>query len=183
MSLPAGGAPYRVATVCLGNICRSPVAAVVLAAKLKRVGLADRVSVRSAGTGDWHVGGPMDPRASSSLQSAGYDGSLHRATQFIGSWYDDLDLILVMDGSNFRDVTAMAPDEGARAKVRMFREFDPEAESDDLDVPDPWYGGPADYALVLEIVERTTDDLVDTMVAELVDALADEQGDGPRVSG
>jgi len=175
MSLPEGGDPYRVATVCLGNICRSPVAAVVLAAKLERTGLSDQVSVRSAGTGDWHVGGPMDPRASSSLQSAGYDGTRHRATQFTGSWYDELDLILVMDGSNFRDVTAMAPDDQARSKVRMFREFDPDAADDDLDVPDPWYGGPDDYALVLEIVERATDGLV----GHLVDTL----GDGSRVSG
>jgi protein-tyrosine phosphatase len=163
MSLPAGsGGTYRIAMVCLGNICRSPTATVVLAAKLEQAGLTT-VTVSSAGTGDWHLGGPMDPRASSTLQSAGYDGSSHRARQFSAPWYDDLDLVLTMDAVNYHDVVAMAPDAEAEQKVRMFREFDPEADADDLDVPDPWHGGLDDYARVLEIVERTTDALVEEL--------------------
>ena len=78
----AGGAPYRVAVVCLGNICRSPMADVVLTDRVEAAGLADRVEVVSAGTGGWHVGGPMDRRAAALLTTHGYDASRHVAQQF-----------------------------------------------------------------------------------------------------
>jgi protein-tyrosine phosphatase len=71
--------PYRVAVVCLGNICRSPIADVVLRRALERAGISERVEVESAGTGDWHLGHPMDRRAAAALATAGYDGSQHRA--------------------------------------------------------------------------------------------------------
>lgn len=166
MSLPLprhSGEPYRIAVVCLGNICRSPVGQVVLAAKLDDAGLTGRIETRSSGTGDWHVGDPMDERAATSLRGAGYDPSAHRAVQFDSSWFDEFDLILAMDSSNYRTITALAPGDADAGRVRMFREFDPRrdpASADDIDVPDPWYGGPDDYALVLTIVERTTDELV-----------------------
>ena len=79
------GAPYRVCLVCLGNICRSPMAEAVLRAELAAAGLDRAVVVDSAGTGDWHVGGPMDPGARSALARRGYDGSAHRARQFQAS--------------------------------------------------------------------------------------------------
>ncbi len=74
--------PYRIALVCLGNICRSPMAHVVLADHLDRAGLAAKVEVSSAGTGGWHVGKPMDPRAATALIGEGYDPSAHRAQQY-----------------------------------------------------------------------------------------------------
>ena len=82
-SLPAPtGAPYRIAFVCLGNICRSPMADVVLTQLLDDAGLATKVEVTSCGTGTWHLGEPMDPRAAAQLLAEGYDASAHRAQKF-----------------------------------------------------------------------------------------------------
>jgi protein-tyrosine phosphatase len=151
--LPAGGSPYHIALVCLGNICRSPMAEVVLTRKVADAGLADRVVVRSAGTGDWHVGEPIDERAGATLRGAGYDPSGHRAQQFGPGWLDH-DLVLAMDAANLAGVRALAGDDG---RVRMFRDFDPQGPGE---VPDPWYGGPDGFTEVLAMVERTADALV-----------------------
>jgi protein-tyrosine phosphatase len=160
--------PYQVAVVCLGNICRSPMANVVLRDALDRSGFGDRAVVDSAGTGDWHLGHPMDRRAAAVLATAGYDGSAHRAPQFPAEWYDRYDLILAMDENNFRDISAMAPDEEtARERVRMFREFDPRSGFGDVEVPDPYYGGDDGFALVLHIVERTSEGLAEALARHL----------------
>src|ERR1700753_1671894 len=95
---PSG--PYRVLCVCLGNICRSPMAEVVLRAQLAAAGLQDQVIVDSAGTCDWHVGQTMTPPARRQLERRGYDGSAHRARQVDAPWLAERDLILAMDGSN-----------------------------------------------------------------------------------
>jgi protein-tyrosine phosphatase len=160
--------PYQVAVVCLGNICRSPMANVVLRDALDRSGFGGRAVVDSAGTGDWHLGHPMDRRAAAVLATAGYDGSAHRAQQFTAEWYDRYDLILAMDENNFRDISAMAPDEEtARERVRMFREFDPRSGFGDVEVPDPYYGGDDGFALVLHIVERTSEGLAEALAKHL----------------
>ncbi len=162
MSLPSpSGTPYRVAFVCLGNICRSPTAEVVLRDLLERAGLADGVEVASCGTGDWHLGEPMDARAAAQLVEAGYDPSAHRAQQFHEGWLEH-DLVLAMDAKNLHDVTG---GRGSDDRVRMFRSFDPEAEPDDLDVPDPWYAGDDSFPVVLGIVERTCRALVAELAA------------------
>ncbi|MGH3412662.1 MAG: low molecular weight protein-tyrosine-phosphatase [Marmoricola sp.] len=149
--------PYRVGLVCLGNICRSPMAAAVLDRKLRDAGLADRVEVSSAGTGDWHVGEPMDRRAAATLVAAGYDSGGHRAQQVSPGWLDR-DLLLTMDATNRADVLALRV---APERVLPFRAFDPAAGdcADDLEVPDPWYGGPDGFEGVLTIVERTSGSL------------------------
>ncbi len=157
----AGPEPYRVTFVCLGNICRSPTAHVVLDEKLAAAGLADRVTVTSSGTGGWHTGEPMDPRAASTLSSAGYDPTRHVARTFSIDDYAENDLILVMDHSNEADVLELAPTVEEQQKVRMFRAFDPEAGPDDLEVPDPWFGGDEGFTHVLAMVERTCDALVE----------------------
>lgn len=158
-SRPAG-TPYRVAVVCLGNICRSPMADVVLNDRLERAGLEDRVEVVSAGTGGWHVGGPMDRRAAALLTSHGYDASRHRAQQFGPEWFDEVDLVLAMDADNYADITTQGP----HGPVRMFRDFDPLVEpGGDRDVPDPYYGGDDGFDRVLAMVERTSDALVDAL--------------------
>ncbi|MFS0883683.1 low molecular weight protein-tyrosine-phosphatase [Aeromicrobium sp. 179-A 4D2 NHS] len=149
----------RVAMVCLGNICRSPMADVVLEHRLAEAGIDD-VVVSSSGTGDWHVGQPMDERAAEKLTAAGYDASRHRARTFTAEWFDQQDLILTMDASNHADVLALARTDEDRAKVRMYRSFDPEADTPDAEVPDPWYGGPEGFDDVLAMVERTTDEIV-----------------------
>jgi protein-tyrosine phosphatase len=160
---PPTGAPYRIAIVCLGNICRSPMAAVVLAAKVRAAGLDDRVEVTSAGTGDWHVGQPMDDRAAATLAAAGYDPSAHRARQFGATWFDR-DLVLVMDARNLADVRALAARHGTArpGQVRRFREFDP-LGGPDADVPDPWHGGQEGFDEVLATVERTSAALVEAL--------------------
>lgn len=158
-------APYRVALVCLGNICRSPTAHVILEDRLERAGLADDVVVSSAGTGGWHKGEPMDPRSAVALRKAGYDPSRHRARTFTADWFAEHDLLLAMDASNHADMIDLAPTVAQQGQVRMFREFDPEVAEDAAaagipEVPDPWHGGPEGFAQVLTMIERTTDGLV-----------------------
>jgi protein-tyrosine phosphatase len=156
VSLPAPrGTPYRIGLVCLGNICRSPMADVILSELVDRAGLAKEVEVASCGTGGWHVGEPMDPRAAAQLLGEGYDASAHRAQQFGPDWLER-DLLLAMDAQILADVLAA----GAHAdRVRLFRSFDPLAPADpgleDLDVPDPYYGGDDGFVLVIGMVERT----------------------------
>jgi protein-tyrosine phosphatase len=151
---------YSIALVCLGNICRSPTAHVVLEARLAAAGLDDRVSVRSSGTGDWHVGRPMDTRAAATLERAGYDPSGHRAQQYDASWATQDDLVLAMDHDNLADLG------GRIDRVAMFRDFDPSGAGED--VPDPYYGGADGFREVLTMVERTSDALV-SLVASTLD--------------
>jgi protein-tyrosine phosphatase len=166
--LPAPATPgrYRVAVVCLGNICRSPMAHVVLESALDEAGLSEAVEVVSAGTADYHVGRPMDPRAAAVLTEHGYDASRHRAQQLPSVWLDDWDLVLAMDRSNLADILDGA--EGLPpGRVRLFRELDPRADVDNLDVPDPYYGDGDGFELVLAMVTRTSRALADELAAHL----------------
>ncbi|MFC6153101.1 low molecular weight protein-tyrosine-phosphatase [Nocardioides yefusunii] len=162
-SVPAPRTPgrYRVAAVCLGNICRSPVADVVLSARVAEAGLADVVEVVSAGTAGYHVGGGMDPRSAATLSAAGYDPTRHRAQQFWPTWHDECDLVLVMDRSNLRDV-------GPGERTFLFRDFDPVGTG--CEVPDPYYGGEDGFREVLEMVERTSERVVALIAAQMTDA-------------
>ncbi|MBA2445885.1 MAG: low molecular weight phosphotyrosine protein phosphatase [Nocardioidaceae bacterium] len=160
------GRPYSIALVCLGNICRSPTAEVVLTAKLAAAGLSDEVVVRSAGTGDWHIGERMHNISAATLTAAGYDATTHRAALFDVSWFDDHDLLLAMDSTNHADICTLASDDLMRDRVLMFRSFDALADGD-LEVPDPWYGGAASFEGVLAIVERSADELVARLTQDL----------------
>lgn len=157
--IPAPRVPgtYAVAAVCLGNICRSPIAEVVLRSRLDEAGLTE-VEVRSAGTGGWHVGDPMDPRAAAALRAGGYDPSRHRAQQWVPAWQDRFDLVLAMDAQNLADLG------GRNNRTLLFREFDPDGTGD---VPDPYFGGDDGFTEVLAMVERTADALVADLVATL----------------
>lgn len=164
--------PYRIAVVCLGNICRSPMAEVVLTEKIRRASLATRATVVSAGTGDWHVGNPMDRRAAAALTANGYDASNHRATQFDSAWFEECDLILAMDESNLSDLASLGA-ASVTERLRMFRDFDPcvhdasaSASAGDRDVPDPYYGGDDGFENVLAMVERTAAAIVLALQAE-----------------
>lgn len=160
---PSDSEPYRIALVCLGNICRSPMAHVVLEHRLRQAGLDGRVVVASAGTGDWHTGQPMDPRAAAALRAAGYDPSRHIARTFTTDWFAEHDLLLAMDASNHADMAAQSPTVADASRVRMFRGFDPEASEGNDQVPDPWFGGGDGFAEVLAMIERTTDGLVECL--------------------
>ena len=157
-TVPAPRAPgrYSVALVCLGNICRSPMADVVLAQRVDEAGLSGRVRVVSSGTGDWHVGKPIDRRAAAALLAGGYDPSAHRARQFAASWVDDHDLVLAMDAQNLADIRALADriDGVDPERVRLYRDYDPGGTGGE--VPDPYYGGDAGFEEVLAMVERTS---------------------------
>lgn len=161
---------YRIALVCLGNICRSPTADVVLTRMIAETG-PDDVLVESCGTGDWHRGEPMDERSAAVLRTAGYAPDGHRARHFDRTWFDH-DLILVMDAANRREVLAQLPAD-RHDRVRMFRSYDPEAAGADPrtgvgpDVPDPWYGGAQGFREVLTMVERTCRSLADQLRADL----------------
>lgn len=159
---PLRRSTFSIMMVCLGNICRSPTAQIVLTRKLEQAGLGDRVRVSSTGTGDWHVGQGMDSRAAATLVAKGYDPTSHRARTFDPDRFAAFDLVLVMDDSNLRDVTALLGDDVDVSRLKLFRSFDP-AAGDDLDVPDPWYGGPAGFDRVLAMVERTSDALVEKL--------------------
>ncbi len=171
-SLPAPRStdgPYRIALVCLGNICRSPMADVVLNHRLAAAGLDRDVLVVSAGTGDWHVGNPMDRRAAALLTSHGYDASRHLAQQFTADWFEQHDLILAMDTDNVADLRGGYGDRlDDPARLMLFREFDPRAQGGDREVPDPYYGGDDGFVSVLAMIERTCDGLVAVLNRELV---------------
>jgi len=142
--------PYRIVFVCLGNICRSPVAEVVMRSLVADTQLGDRVEVASAGTAEWHVGKRADSRSLDVLSRNGYDGSAHRARQFEPSWFDDYDLVLALDRSNLADLLALAAPEH-RDKVRLLMSFDPSAGV--TDVPDPYYGGTDGFDHALALIE------------------------------
>ncbi|HVT20925.1 MAG TPA: low molecular weight protein-tyrosine-phosphatase [Mycobacteriales bacterium] len=151
--------PYRICFVCMGNICRSPIAEVVMRAKIADAGLADRVVVDSAGTGDWHAGGPADERTIATLRAHGYDGERHVARQFKPEWFDGIDLVVAMDGRNLQALRWLASDEQSGKIVRL-RSFDPAARGGDLDVPDPYYGAADHFEEVLAMVEAGCDGLL-----------------------
>jgi protein-tyrosine phosphatase len=151
---------YRILLVCLGNICRSPMAEVVLRDEIDQAGLGGKVTVESAGTGDWHVGGPMDERARTELSRRGYDGSQHIARQITPSWLPGYDLFVVMDQRNLANLRQMAASQPGLAergpaepdRIRLMRSFDPAAEPG-AEVPDPYHGGPAEYEETFELVQ------------------------------
>lgn len=159
---PAG--PYRISVVCLGNICRSPMAEKVLTADLERAGLAEAVEVDSFGTGDWHVGCEMDPRAASTLRVHGYL-THHTARQFGPERFADLDLVLAMDLDNFDVLRRLAQEHGFDpARLRLFCSFAPDA-GPNPEVPDPYYGGDDGFTAVLNMVETAAKGLTGELTA------------------
>jgi protein-tyrosine phosphatase len=159
--VPAAPAPpTRLLFVCLGNICRSPTAEGVMRALVSDGGLEGSIEVESAGTGGWHVGSPPDARAAEAARARGValGGT---ARQVRAQDFDDFNLLLAMDSENLRALQRLAPGEQERAKVRLLREFDPasappsgaKAGAEDLDVPDPYYGGVDGFDEVFELVQ------------------------------
>jgi protein-tyrosine phosphatase len=159
--------PYRICVVCLGNICRSPMAEVVLRARLQQAGLTGKVELESAGTGDWHAGEAMDSRARAELTRRGFEGSGHTARQIQASSLAGYDLLLAMDQSNVAGLRQLTEgDDDLAARIRLLRSFDPDAATG-AEVPDPYYGGPDEYAEVFDLVESAARGLVSQLQAEL----------------
>jgi protein-tyrosine phosphatase len=151
--------------VCLGNICRSPLGEGVLAHRLEEEGLSDRVRVDSAGTGAWHEGEPPDPRSTDVAMRHGVvlrgSARLVRAEDF-----HEFDHIFAMDRSNLRDLRSLESESGGDAQLALFRAFDPQ-QAGDLEVPDPYYGGPDGFDLMFEMVDRTCAAFVEHLLSEL----------------
>lgn len=150
---PDEATPFRIIFVCTGNICRSPMAEVVLRDLVTRSGLGRLITTSSAGTGDWHVGEQADVRTIAALAKLDYDGSHHRARQFDPLWFEDFDLVVVLDRTQERILRNWAGNERDRTKVRLLLSFD--AEQAPLgDVPDPYYSDDALFDSVLGMIER-----------------------------
>jgi len=155
----------RLLFVCMGNICRSPTGEGVMRGLLREQGLEDVVAVDSAGTGDWHLGDPPDPRATAAAAARGV-ALAGAARQVTAADFEDHDLILAADRRNLRDLLAVAPDD-ARDRIHLLREFDPaSAGAPDLDVPDPYYGGDDGFEHVLDLVEAACRGLLDSLRAD-----------------
>ena len=156
----------RITMVCMGNICRSPMAAAVLSNRTAEWD-KPRIVVDSSGTGAWHIGQGAHPMSQRVWQEAGYKHE-HSARQFQSSDFFTTDLILVMDSSNFNKVINLADSEDSRGKIFYLRSFDPSLASIDptsaqfykLEVPDPYNQSIEAYQETLLMIERAVDGLL-----------------------
>jgi protein-tyrosine phosphatase len=150
----------RILAVCAGNICRSPAAEAAIREAAAEAGI--EIVTDSAGTGSWHIGQPPHPESVAAGARVGLeiDG---RARKVTVADFDRFDIILAMDRANLRDLQELAPSLEAGARARLFRTYDPLADSDE--VPDPWGGPEAGYDDTITIVR----DSARGLVAELLD--------------
>ncbi|MGW4437903.1 low molecular weight protein-tyrosine-phosphatase [Streptomyces sp. NPDC004596] len=161
---------YRVCFVCTGNICRSPMAESVFRARVEEAGLEDRVEIDSAGTGGWHEGEAADPRTVSVLDKHGYRTE-HVARQFQPSWFARLDLVVALDTGHLKALRRLAPTEEDARKVRLLCSY-AQPSPDDLDVPDPYYGGADGFQECLEMVEEASTGLLAAVREQLEGRIA-----------
>ena len=160
--------PYRVLFVCLGNICRSPMAEVVFRSLCTEARLDQCVVVESAGMGDWHVGEAAHPDTLEVLEKGGYDGSLHRARKFHRSWFDGYDLIVAMDRLNVKALQQQVRKPEDLEKIELLRAFDRESVNQgELDVPDPYGASHAAFESVYDVVTRSCHGLLDYVRATI----------------
>jgi len=138
--------------VCLGNICRSPLAEGILQSKLSEDFIVD-----SAGTGGWHAGHLPDKRSIAIAKSKGLDITNQKARQFKVLDFTTFDHIFVMDNSNYKDVLALAPNEETKSKVKLIlNELFP---NENVDVPDPYYGGEDGFENVYEMLDQACEEI------------------------
>ena len=146
--------------VCLGNICRSPLAEGILMSKLSRKSFF----VDSAGTGKWHVGKQPDERSIAIAKKNGIDISNQRGRQFTPADFDAYDYIYVMDTSNYDDVISLAQNQEHKAKVQLIlNEIFP---GENVDVPDPYYGTQFGFETVFKMLDETCDSIAEKLIAK-----------------
>ncbi|MEW1834531.1 low molecular weight protein-tyrosine-phosphatase [Microbacterium sp. NPDC079995] len=148
----------KVCFVCFGNICRSPTAEIVMREKVERVGLADRISVASAGVGA-SPGDPLDPGSAATLRSHGHSALEHSATTFGSTAFKEYDLVVVVDRLTALHVLLSAEANEDREKVQYL--------SKRGEVPNPWRGTEADYEEVYDLIDRACDELLVELVEQL----------------
>jgi len=142
--------------VCLGNICRSPLAEGVFRQTVEQAGLSESFLIDSAGTGSWHQGHPPDPRSVGVAAAYGIDISGLRARQVTEADFDRFDLILAMDRDNLASLRRIGGQDHA-ARIRLF------LERPERNVPDPYYGGADGFETVYELVKGGCLDLLDAL--------------------
>lgn len=155
---------FSVLMVCMGNICRSPTAEGVFRQVVHEAGLDDRIWVASAGTHDYHVGGPADNRSTDHARRRGYDLSRHRARQVSAADFGRYDLLLAMDHANFSLLQEICPP-GMEHKLQLFMAFAPAGMG--AVVPDPYAGGPQGFEAVLDQIEAASAGLLAHVRAEI----------------
>jgi protein-tyrosine phosphatase len=150
----------RVLFVCLGNICRSPLAEVIVRAAAVRRGLA-HYHFESAGTGDWHIGGPADPRSAAKAREYGLDLGAHRAQQVTALNCGNWDWLVAMDADNRRQLLQMGADASCILMMRQFERGGAESGNVIADVPDPYYGGPDGFEHAYRMLAANAEALLD----------------------
>jgi protein-tyrosine phosphatase len=158
-------APTRTSVlfVCLGNICRSPLAEGVFLHLVKQAGLSDRFEIDSAGTGAWHVGELPDARATLVAGQHGVELA-SRARQITEDDLEHFDWVIAMDRENLRNIERMASATESDAHIHLLREFDTVQDGGD-EVPDPYYGGASGFESVYEMVHRSCEVLLNRLRA------------------
>ena len=147
----------RVLFVCMGNICRSPTAQGVFRGMVEKQGLSHLIETDSAGTIDYHIGNAPDRRARETAVKRGLDISDLRARQALAEDFLEFDYVLAMDRDNYADLRALCP-AGHEEKLHLFLDFAPHLELQE--VPDPYYGGPAGFERVFDMVEEAATGLL-----------------------
>lgn len=147
--------------VCLGNICRSPTAAVIFRTQVEEAGLGERITAESAGTGAWHVGEGADRRATLAARRRGYDLSAHRARTVEAADFDCFDYVVAMDYDNLDSLLAIAPSKH-HARVSLLLSYAPDCSEEE--VPDPYYGGSSGFDRVITLIEQAAAGLLAEIV-------------------
>jgi len=155
--------PNRILVVCLGNICRSPMAEGMFRHVADEQGVLHLFETDSAGMGNWHKGEAPDARAQVTALDRGFDISGQSARKVELEDFEDFDLVLAMDASNISDMEEIVPDE-ARHKLRRFLEYAPHMGVED--VPDPYYGGPEGFGHALDLIEAASRGLLADVLKE-----------------
>ena len=156
-------AKHRLLFICLGNICRSPMAEGMFRHVANEQGVGHLFEIDSAGMGDWHKGEAPDARAQGTALDRGVDISGQASRKVELEDFDDFDLVLAMDASNISDLLEIAPHE-ARHKIRRFLEYAPHMGVED--VPDPYYGGPDGFGHALDLIEAAARGLLADVLKE-----------------
>ncbi|HEX8038593.1 MAG TPA: low molecular weight protein-tyrosine-phosphatase [Chryseosolibacter sp.] len=155
----------RILFVCLGNICRSPLAAAILKHKVRMHGLEQWIEVDSCGTSNYHIGDNADPRT---IANASRNGVLieHCARQLSAEDLHRFDFIFAMDNSNYSNILRLTNSGDIRHKVRLMREFDPRQKGGE--VPDPYHGGEKEFQEVFEMLDRSTTNFLSFVREEIL---------------